>query len=114
MVVIAKKDLSVLTKPKKTFSLLVNEFDLILDMYNEHCVCKPVREIRAIGQEKVDEETKDNYKKQKGAYELFLRNYMDFGKKLNKEFLEIILKCRENCRNFCIRFSLQQRLIVHP
>ena len=110
----SKERLKRFDKTKEDFSLLVNEFDLILDMYNEHCVCKPVREIRAIGREKVDEETKDNYKKQKGAYELFLRNYMDFGKKLNKEFLEIILKCRENCRNFCIRFSLQQRLIVHP
>jgi hypothetical protein len=61
-------------------------------LYNEHCVYKPVREIRAIGREKVDEETKDNYKKQKGAYELFLRNYMDFGKKLNNEFGERIFR----------------------
>ena len=83
-----KERLKRFDKTKEDFSRLVNEFDSILDMYNEHCVYKPVREIRAIGREKVDEETKDNYKKQKGAYELFLRNYMDFGKKLNKEFGE--------------------------
>lgn len=87
-----KERLKRFDKTKEDFSLLVNEFDLILDMYNEHCVYKPVREIRAIGREKVDEETKDNYKKQKGAYELFLRNYMDFGKKLNNEFGERIFR----------------------
>ena len=87
-----KERLKRFDRTKEDFSLLVNEFDTILDMYNEHCVCKPVREIRAIGREKADEDTKDNYKKQKGGYELFLRDYWAFGKKLNKEFGERIFR----------------------
>lgn len=87
-----KERLKRFDRTKEDFSHLVNEFDTILDMYNEHCVCKPVREIRAIGREKVDEDTKDNYKNQKGGYELFLRNYTNFGKKLNKEFGEGIFR----------------------
>lgn len=79
-------------RTKEDFALLVNEFGSILEMYNEHCVCKPVKEIRRIGREKVDEDTKDNYKKQKGAYERFLRNYIAFGKKLNKESGERIFR----------------------
>jgi hypothetical protein len=79
-------------RTKEDFALLVNEFGTILNMYNEFCVCKPVKEIRAIGREKVDEDTKDNYKNQKGGYELFLRNYTDFGKKLKKEFGERIFR----------------------
>lgn len=61
-------------------------------MYNKFCVFKPVNEIRRIGRDKVKEDTKENYKKYKGAYELFIRNYTDFGKKLNKEFGERIFR----------------------
>ena len=77
---------------KEDFSLLVNEFDSILEIYNKHCIYNPVREIRRIGRNKVNEDIKEDYNKKKGWYELFLRNYMGFGKKLNKEFGERIFR----------------------
>jgi hypothetical protein len=83
-----KKRLERFNRTKEDFSLLVNEFDSVLDLYNSHCICEPVREIRLIGRDKVNERIKEDYKKQKGAYERFIGNYTDFGKKLNKEFGE--------------------------
>lgn len=79
-------------RTKEDFALLVNEFGTILNMYNEFCVCKPVKEIRAIGREKVEERTKEDYRKQKGAYERFIWDYIGFVKKLNKEFGERIFR----------------------
>ncbi|MBN1763303.1 MAG: hypothetical protein JW878_09575 [Methanomicrobia archaeon] len=87
-----KERLKRFDRTKEDFSLLVNEFDSILDIYNKHCIVEPVREIRAIGREKVDEQTKENYKKQKVTYERFIGNYVDFGKKRNGEFGERIFR----------------------
>ena len=75
-------------RTKEDFLLLVDEFDSILSLYNDYCICKPVSEIREIGRDKVGERMKDDYKKQKVAYERFIGNYTDFGKKLNNEFGE--------------------------
>lgn len=75
---------------KEDFSLIVKEFGAILDMYNKFCVFKPVNEIRIIGRAKVEADTKENYKKFKGAYERFIGNYTDFGEMLNNEFGEKI------------------------
>jgi len=87
-----KKRLERFNRTKEDFSLLVNEFDSVLDIYNSHCICEPVREIRLIGRDKVKERIKEDYKKQKGVYERFIGNYTDFGKKLNKEFGERIFR----------------------
>ena len=87
-----KERLKRFDRTKEDFSLLVNEFDSILDIYNVHCICNPVREIRIIGRDKADERVKEEYKKQKGAYERFIGNYTDFGKTLNKEFGERIFR----------------------
>lgn len=87
-----KERLKRFDRTKEDFSLLVNEFDSILEMYNKHCIYNPVIEIRRIGRDKVNENIKEDYKKKKGGYELFLRNYMGFGKKLNKEFGEKIFR----------------------
>lgn len=87
-----KERLKRFDRTKEDFLLIVKEFDTILDMYNEFCVFKPVNEIRRIGRNKVKEGTKEKYKKYKGAYEQFIRNYMYFGKNLNGEFDEKIFK----------------------
>ena len=87
-----KKRLERFNRTKEDFSLLVDEFDSILDIYNKHCICEPVREIRVIGRDKVNERIKEDYKKQKGAYERFIGNYTDFGKKRNREFGERIFR----------------------
>jgi len=87
-----KKRLERFNRTKEDFSLLVNEFNSVLDLYNSHCICEPVREIRLIGRDKVNERIKEDYKKQKGAYERFIGNYTDFGKKLKKELGERIFR----------------------
>ena len=77
---------------KDDFLLLAEEFDTIFDMYNELCICKPVEEVRRIGQEKVDSSIKEDYRKYKGIYDRFLLDYTEFGKKLNKKFGEHIFR----------------------
>jgi hypothetical protein len=72
------------------FSLLVGEFESILELYNNHCICNQVAEIRRIGLDKVSEGIKEEYRTNKGLYERFIGGYTDFGKKLNKEFGERI------------------------
>ena len=79
-------------RTKEDFILLVNEFDIILNMYNEFYLCKPVKEIRGIGRDKFKESFKEDYKKFKGAYERFIGNYTDFEKELNKEFDKMIFR----------------------
>ncbi|UZE92075.1 MAG: hypothetical protein IB616_05005 [Methanosarcinales archaeon] len=71
---------------KEDFSLLANEFDTLMDMYNEFCIRKPVEEIRRIGQDKVNERIKRDYRKHKGTYERFVEDYIGFGKKVNRGF----------------------------
>ncbi len=87
-----KERLKRFDRTKEDFILLVNEFDTILNMYNEFCLCKPIKEIRGIGRDKVKESFKEDYKKFKGAYERFIGDYTDFEKKLNKEFGKIIFR----------------------
>lgn len=87
-----KERLKCFDRTKEDFTLLVKEFDTILNMYNKFCLCKPVEEIRRIGRDKVNERTKEDYKRHKGVYERFIGNYTDFGKKLNKEFGERIFR----------------------
>ena len=79
-------------RTKEDFILLVNEFDIILNMYNEFYLCKPVKEIRGIGRDKFKESFKEDYKKFKGAYERFIGNYTYFEKELNKEFGKMIFR----------------------
>jgi len=79
-------------RTKEDFILLVNEFDIILNMYNEFYLCKPVKEIRGIGRDKFKESFKEDYKKFKGAYERFIGNYTDFEKELNEEFDKMVFR----------------------
>jgi hypothetical protein len=87
-----KERLKRFDRTKEYFILLVNEFDTILNMYNEFCLCKPVKEIRGIGRDKVKGGFKEDYKKFKGAYEQFIGNYIGFEKELNREFCKIIFR----------------------
>lgn len=87
-----KERLKRFDRTKEDFILLVNEFDTILNMYNEFCFCKPVKEIRRIGRNKVNENLKEDYKTLEVAYERFIGNYTDFEKELNKEFGEMIFR----------------------
>ncbi|MCK4398153.1 MAG: hypothetical protein KAV25_04105 [Methanophagales archaeon] len=77
---------------KEDFSLIVKEFDTIMNMYNKFCICEPIKEIKRIGQDKINEHIKEDYRRHKRAYERFIGNYTDFGKKLNKEFGERIFR----------------------
>jgi hypothetical protein len=87
-----KERLKRFDRTKEDFTLLVKEFDTILNMYNEFWLCKPVKEIRGIGRDKVKESFKEDYKKFRGAYERFIGDYIDFEKELNREFGTIIFR----------------------
>lgn len=71
---------------EEDFSLLVEEFDTILKIYNKYCVCKPVEEVRIIGRDKVNERIKEEYIRHKTKYERFVDDYIEFGKRINKDF----------------------------
>lgn len=87
-----KERLKRFDRTKEDFTLLVEDFGTILDLYNKLCVCKPVEEIRKLGRDKVDEPTKEEYTRRKGEYGRFIGNYIDFGKKLNDVFGERIFR----------------------
>lgn len=76
-------------KTYNDFRLLVKEFNWLLRIYNELCICMPVERIRKeIGKENVPEETKEKYRQWKEEYNRFLGKYKDFGKEMNVEFKE--------------------------
>jgi len=77
------------------FSLLVEEFDIILDIYNKHCIRDPIQKIRRVDRNRISDHFKEEYRRHKGAYERFIGNYTDFGKEVNKEFGERIRIFRE-------------------
>lgn len=77
------------------FLLLVEEFDIILDIYNKRCIRDPIQKIRRIDRNRISDRFKEDYRRHKGAYERFIGNYTDFGKEVNKEFGERIRIFRE-------------------
>ena len=75
---------------KEDFSLLIHEFEKILRIYYDTCIKEPVEIIRRIGGEKMPKHVREEYKKYKGDYDHFVRDYIGFGKIVNDQFGENI------------------------
>ncbi|MCG2717327.1 MAG: hypothetical protein L6408_00630 [Nanoarchaeota archaeon] len=75
---------------KEDFSLLIHEFEKILRIYYETCIKEPVEIVRRIGGEKMPKHVREEYKKYKGDYDHFVRDYIGFGKTVNDQFGENI------------------------
>ena len=73
---------------KENFLLLVKWFESILNLCNEHLICKPVERIRTIGRDEIAEHVKEDYERSKAIYDRFMDDYMDFAKDMNKQFGE--------------------------
>jgi hypothetical protein len=75
-------------KPWKKLFLSIKCFEWILSIYNEYCICKP---IKAIGELDVEydqkkEKYRKNYGKYKRKYLSFIDDYVKFAKKMNSEY----------------------------
>lgn len=79
---------------KEDFILLANEFNIIVNFYNELYVNKPIQTVKEIGygKEELPNNVKENFKEYRENYVFFLRRYMDFGKIVNKQFEEKIFR----------------------
>lgn len=79
---------------KKDLILLANEFDAIVNFYNELYVNKPIQTVKEVGyeKEKLPNNVKENFNEYRENYVFFLRQYMDFGKIVNKQFEEKIFR----------------------
>ena len=87
-----KKALENFAEIKETFVLIIEMFDYTVHIYNEYCVCNPIREIREIGRDKVPEKIRETYNTNREAYIRFLESYTNFVKKVNKQFGEDLLR----------------------
>ena len=77
---------------KDSFLLLVEWFESILNLCNEHLIYRPLEEIRRAGQDEIRENTIEEYKRCKTLYDRFLDDYMDFAKDMNSQFGENIAR----------------------
>jgi len=77
---------------KGNFLLLVKWFESIMNICNEHLICKPVERIRTMGREEIPEQVRENYERCKAIYDRFIDDYMDFAKDMNKQFAEIVAR----------------------
>jgi len=77
---------------KDNFLILVGWFESILNLCNEHLICKPIEKIRRIGVDGITEHTREEYKRCKAIYDRFLYDYMDFAKDMNKQFAEKVAR----------------------
>jgi len=73
---------------KDNFLILVRWFESIVNLCNEHLICKPVERIRTIGREGIPEHVREDYQRCKAIYDKFMDDYMDFAKDMNKQFAE--------------------------
>lgn len=74
-----------LSRTTGNFLLLVKWFESIVNLCNEHLICKPVEKIRLLGRDGVPERIREDYKRCKGIYDKFILEYMDFAKGVNKD-----------------------------
>mgnify|MGYP007084778269 CR=1 FL=1 len=77
---------------KETFVTVTEIFDDIIRIYNNFSVFKPIEEIRMIGRDKVPENIRETYNDDRVIYVRFLEEYVDFIKKMNKEFRKDLLR----------------------
>jgi len=77
---------------KDNFLIMVGWFESIVNLCNEHLICKPVEEIRRIGQDVIPEHISEDYERCKALYDRFLDDYMDFAKEMNKKFGETVAR----------------------
>lgn len=77
---------------KENFLLLIKWFESIVNLCNEHLICKPVERIRTIGRDEIPEHVKENYERCKAIYDRFMDDYMDFAKDMNKQFAEKVAR----------------------
>lgn len=81
-----------LPRTKENFLILVRWFESIVNLCNEHLICRPVEQIRTIGREGVPEQAREDYERCKAIYDRFMDNYMDFAKDVNKQFAENVAR----------------------
>lgn len=77
---------------KENFLLLIKWFESIVNICNEHLICKPVERIRTRGRDEIPEHVRENYEKCKTIYDRFMYDYMDFAKDMNKQFAEKVAR----------------------
>ena len=77
---------------KDNFGLLINWFESIVNLCNEHLIRKPVERIRTIGRDEIPEHVRENYERCKAIYNRFMDDYMDFAKDINKQFAEKVAR----------------------
>lgn len=89
-----QKRLGQFDRTKEDFILLANEFDAIVNFYNELYINKPIQTVKEIGyeKEKLPNNVKENFKEYRENYVFFLRQYIDFGKRVNKQFEKEIFR----------------------
>ena len=71
---------------KVSLVALGKEFDNILRMYNQLCINEPIKEIRNIGSDKVQDHNKRKYNHSREEYINFLDSYKNFATDANKDF----------------------------
>lgn len=77
---------------KENLSLIIKWFESIVNLCNEHLICKPVKQIKEIGSEGIAVNIKSNYTDCRNVYNKFILEYMDFAKDMNKHFGEKIAR----------------------
>jgi hypothetical protein len=81
-----------LPRTKENFLILVRWFESIVNLCNEHLICRPVERIRTIGREGIPEHVREDYERCKAIYDRFIDDYMDFAKDMNKQFAENVAR----------------------
>jgi len=81
-----------LPRTKENFLLLVKWFESIVNLCNEHLICKPVERIRTIGRDEIPQQLREDYERCKVIYDRFIDDYMDFAKDMNKQFAEKVAR----------------------
>jgi len=81
-----------LSRTKENFLILVRWFESIVNLCNEHLICRPVERIRTIGREGIPEQVREDYERCKAIYDRFMDDYMEFAKDMNKQFAENVAR----------------------
>lgn len=88
-----KKRVNKFNGTKEDFLLLVAEFENLLDAYYTFFIYKLHSAVEEVGRDKVYEDYREGYNNNfRGYYNDFIKNYTIYGKKVNGEFGEDIIK----------------------
>lgn len=76
------------------FKLIIEQFEVILSIYNELYIKSALKDIRLIKNlngsnptnEAIPKRIKGDYENQRGTYEKFLEKYIEFGERVNREY----------------------------